>query len=54
MIGEEEGEFLTQLALAEADEICDETEYIDTASEVVDIICGPYDNVDDEEEDEDE
>ena len=49
MSEEQEDEFLTQLAFAEADEVCDETEYIDTASEVVDIICGPYDNVDEED-----
>lgn len=49
MSEDEEDEFLTQLAFAEADEVCDETEYIDIASEVVDIICGPYDYEDDED-----
>lgn len=50
MSEEEEEAFLTQLAFAEADEVCDETEFVDIASEVVDIICGPYDNADDEDD----
>ena len=54
MSEDEEDEFLVQLAFAEADEVCDETEYIDIASEVVDIICGPYDCNDAELENEDD
>lgn len=54
MSEEELDDFTTQLAFAEADETSDETTERETLiGEIIDIICGPYDD-DDEGDDDDE
>lgn len=53
MTDEEYDDFTTVLALAEADEVGDElTERGELIGEIIDIICGPYKDEDEDETEE--